>query len=423
MSTEDYCLRWEEGKQLSSVGPWSSSIDDLKNNEAFWDIKLVTEESEIKCHKFILGASSPHLRKIIQRLGPVMNPVIYLRGVRHADLERLVEFIYLGVVNVPQDGLESLLEVAEDLQVKGLTQENDKKIEAKNLPRAPPAKKFKPARRPSDSFEKSEELPEEKPIKKEGNTLEADYDDYYGEPGPSEGTSIKKKKKYIPPSNSSMIEVIAELVEKYELDKHTNAYRRKEIWELIHKDFVEQTGADHLQIFQVQKKWQNFMAEIKRNPNNEQNILASFDNPDHFMESSMVEDSDSTQLHYDPSMELPSGSSSTYMPRSYSDQNEPTEYSIPHHRALGHDIYLLHNIMEEKNFRNDGNPHNMKKQWIEITDEYNRQLGTNFTVAQVKNKRKNHSAWKNHKKSKMIATEPSNYLIDKLEFPLEVKTE
>ena len=79
--------------------------------------------------------------------------------------------------------------------------------------------------------------------------------------------------------------------------------------------------------------------------------------------------------------------------------------------------------MEEKNFRNDGNPHNMKKQWIEITDEYNRQLGTNFTVAQVKNKRKNHSAWKNHKKSKMIATEPSNYLIDKLEFPLEVKTE
>ena len=77
------------------------------------------------------------------------------------------KYYLLGVVNVPQDGLESLLEVAEDLQVKGLTQENDKKIEAKNLPRAPPAKKFKPARRPSDSFEKSEELPEEKPIKKE----------------------------------------------------------------------------------------------------------------------------------------------------------------------------------------------------------------------------------------------------------------
>ena len=75
---------------------------------------------------------------------------------------------------MPQDGLESLLEVAEDLQVKGLTQENDKKIEAKNLPRAPPAKKFKPARRPSDSFEKSEELPEEKPIKKEVHTLYLD---------------------------------------------------------------------------------------------------------------------------------------------------------------------------------------------------------------------------------------------------------
>ena len=89
--------------------------------------------------------------------------------------------------------------------------------------------------------------------------------------------------------------------------------------------------------------------------------------------------------------------------------------------------------MEEKNFRNDGNPHSMKKQWIEITDEYNRQLGTNFTVAQVKNKRKNHSAWKNHKKSKMnmIATEPlqqqlnfpTEPLPQQLNFPLEYKTE
>ena len=60
--------------------------------------------------------------------------------------------------------------------------------------------------------------------------------------------------------------------------------------------------------------------------------------------------------------------------------------------------------MEDKNFTNDDTPQNMKKRWIDITDEYNRQLGTNFSVAQVKNKKKNHE-FQMKKKSKMFGND------------------
>ena len=99
MASEDFCLRWEEGKNPIFVGPWSCTFNDLKNDEDFCDITLITEEGEIKCHKFILAACSSHFRNIIKRLKSVSHPCIYMRGVKHVDLEKLVHFMYLGEVS------------------------------------------------------------------------------------------------------------------------------------------------------------------------------------------------------------------------------------------------------------------------------------------------------------------------------------
>jgi len=117
---EKYCLRWNE---FSSN--LSNAFNELRNDEDFFDITLITEESEIRCHKLILGACSPHFKQIIKRLQSVQNPAIYLRGVRHEDIKNVLEFMYLGVVNVSQDDLDSFLAVAQDLCIKGLTQDND----------------------------------------------------------------------------------------------------------------------------------------------------------------------------------------------------------------------------------------------------------------------------------------------------------
>jgi len=123
MSTMDgdkYCLRWNE--YSSNL---SSAFNELRNDEDFFDITLITEESEIRCHKLILGACSPHFLQMIKRLNSQLNPAIYLRGVRHEDIKNILEFMYLGVVNVCQEDLDSFLSVAQDLCIKGLTQDDN----------------------------------------------------------------------------------------------------------------------------------------------------------------------------------------------------------------------------------------------------------------------------------------------------------
>ena len=57
-------------------------------------------------------------RNIIKRLSSVLNPAIYLRGIRYEDMKNIIEFIYLGQVNVAHDDLDSFLSAAEDLCIK-----------------------------------------------------------------------------------------------------------------------------------------------------------------------------------------------------------------------------------------------------------------------------------------------------------------
>ena len=56
---------------------------------------------------------------MIKRLSSTQNPAIYLRGVRHEDIKNILEFMYLGEVNIAHEDLDSFLAVAQDLCIKG----------------------------------------------------------------------------------------------------------------------------------------------------------------------------------------------------------------------------------------------------------------------------------------------------------------
>ena len=131
--TEKYCLKWND-----FTTNLSSAFNELRDDEDFFDVTLLTEESEIRCHKLILGACSPHFRTIIKRLANIQNPAIYLRGVRHEDIKNILEFMYLGEVSVTQQDLDSFLSVAQDLCIKGLSQ-NDKNDTSQSKNRQIPA--------------------------------------------------------------------------------------------------------------------------------------------------------------------------------------------------------------------------------------------------------------------------------------------
>ena len=55
------------------------------------------------------------------RRNPHQHPFLYLKDVKYKELLSVINFMYLGEVSVAQDELNSFLNIAEDLRVKGLT--------------------------------------------------------------------------------------------------------------------------------------------------------------------------------------------------------------------------------------------------------------------------------------------------------------
>jgi len=120
MNNEKFCLRWNDFE-----GNISSAFRELRDDKDFFDVTLACDEEQIQAHKVILSACSPFFRSVLRR-NPHQHPLLYLKGVKYTDLQAVLNFMYQGEVNVAQDELNSFLAVAEDLKVKGLTQNNEK---------------------------------------------------------------------------------------------------------------------------------------------------------------------------------------------------------------------------------------------------------------------------------------------------------
>jgi hypothetical protein len=121
-SAENFCLRWNDFE--SNV---SGAFRELRAESDFFDVTLTCDDTTtthrpMQAHKVILSACSNLFKAMLKTQTGHPNPLIYLRGVTTSDLESVLDFMYHGEVNVAQDDLNSFLAVAEDLQIKGLTQ-------------------------------------------------------------------------------------------------------------------------------------------------------------------------------------------------------------------------------------------------------------------------------------------------------------
>eukprot|EP00092_Neocalanus_flemingeri_P020463 GFUD01022168.1.p1 GENE.GFUD01022168.1~~GFUD01022168.1.p1 ORF type:complete len:334 (-),score=101.02 GFUD01022168.1:6-1007(-) len=114
--SEKFCLRWNDFESNISV-----AFRDIREEKDFFDCTLSCGSRQIQAHKLILSACSPFFRSILKQ-NPHQHPLLYLKGVSFRDMEAVLNFMYHGEVNVAQDDLNSFLQVAEDLRVKGLTQ-------------------------------------------------------------------------------------------------------------------------------------------------------------------------------------------------------------------------------------------------------------------------------------------------------------
>jgi len=117
-SSEKFCLRWNDFESNISL-----AFRELREEKDFFDVTLACDDNQIQAHKVILSACSPFFRNVLRR-NPHQHPLLYLKGVKYSELISVLNFMYMGEVNVAQEELNSFLAVAEDLRVKGLTQNN-----------------------------------------------------------------------------------------------------------------------------------------------------------------------------------------------------------------------------------------------------------------------------------------------------------
>ncbi|XP_059088640.1 protein abrupt-like isoform X1 [Tigriopus californicus] len=118
-ASEQYCLKWNGFE--SNI---TSSFSDIRDDEDFLDVTLVTGGQTIRAHKLVLSACSPLFRSMLKK-NTHPQPMIFIHGVRYADITAILNFMYHGEVNVSQEDLPTFLAAAEELRIRGLSDKNN----------------------------------------------------------------------------------------------------------------------------------------------------------------------------------------------------------------------------------------------------------------------------------------------------------
>ena len=106
---------------------------NLFETQEFSDVTLVSDDHhQYKVHKFILSACSTVFKNILNSNS--LNTLIYLRGIKHEELESILQFIYLGEATLYNERMSEFLNVAKNLDIKevGKNVVDDEDDELKN---------------------------------------------------------------------------------------------------------------------------------------------------------------------------------------------------------------------------------------------------------------------------------------------------
>ncbi|CAG0890433.1 unnamed protein product [Darwinula stevensoni] len=108
------------------------NFDLLRNREMFVDITLSCSGQTMKAHKLVLCSGSSLFEKLLQRDNSAC-PIIHFHGMDMLHLKLLVDFMYLGEVDVPSCDLEAFFTLADSLEVKGIKGDQFPESDASSL--------------------------------------------------------------------------------------------------------------------------------------------------------------------------------------------------------------------------------------------------------------------------------------------------
>ena len=83
------------------------------------DVTLVTnDKQQIRAYRNILSACSPVFKSFLQIDSKNANPVIYLKGIQHPEMESIMQFIYLGETRFYEERMNEFLTVSKNLEIR-----------------------------------------------------------------------------------------------------------------------------------------------------------------------------------------------------------------------------------------------------------------------------------------------------------------
>ena len=98
----------------------TGNLRSLIRDEDFIDVSLHCEGRTLKAHKVYLSACSEYFRNVLRGTNLWQHPILFLSEIPFGDLQKILEFIYCGEVQIPQKKLGSFLKSAEILKINGL---------------------------------------------------------------------------------------------------------------------------------------------------------------------------------------------------------------------------------------------------------------------------------------------------------------
>ena len=107
---------------------------DLLENTIFADVTLVSDDSSdfIKAHRAILSSGSSVFKKLLMMTPEADHQTLYLRGIKHETLEKIVQYIYVGEVFMNKSEISEFESIAQDLQLGEYQQDPMLEEEVKN---------------------------------------------------------------------------------------------------------------------------------------------------------------------------------------------------------------------------------------------------------------------------------------------------
>jgi len=118
MPTNKILLKWESFQ--SNI--WQS-FQDVKDDSDFSDVTLVCEDGTIfEVHRVIIAVSSGFFNRILRKVKN-SHPLVYMKGMKGHEAKAVVDFIYNGEVTISEEELDSFLDIAKELDLKGINEQ------------------------------------------------------------------------------------------------------------------------------------------------------------------------------------------------------------------------------------------------------------------------------------------------------------